>query len=114
MNGFYWFVLGILAVWRITHLLGAEDGPWNVLAKLRELAGEGFLGKLLDCFYCLSLWVAAPFAFWLAQSWQHGLLLWLALSAAAILLERATGGLHQLPVAPYSEDSKENHNGMLQ
>jgi len=114
MNGFYWFVLGILAVWRITHLLGAEDGPWNALAKLRELAGEGFLGKLLDCFYCLSLWVAAPFACWLAQSWQHGLLLWLALSAAAILLERATGGLHQLPVAPYSEDSKENHNGMLQ
>jgi len=30
--------------------------------RLRRLAGGGFWGGLLDCFYCLSLWVAAPFA----------------------------------------------------
>jgi len=114
MNAVYWFVLGVLAVWRVTHLLSAEDGPWDAVANLRKLAGEGILGKLLDCFYCLSLWVAAPFAWWLAQSWQHGLVLWLALSAAAILLERATGGLRQPRVAPYSEDPKEDHDGMLQ
>ncbi len=113
MNTFYWFVLGVLAVWRVTHLLCAEDGPWDVLVKLRELAGEGFLGKLLDCFYCLSLWVAVPFGWCLAQTWRQGLLLWLALSGGAICLERATGGLAGHPVAPYSEDSKEDHDGML-
>jgi hypothetical protein len=104
MNAFYWFVLGALGVWRVTHLLNAEDGPWDALAGLRKWAGDGLLGKLLDCFYCLSLWVAAPFAVCLAQGWRHGLLLWLALSGAAILLERMTGGLRPPPVAPYVED----------
>ena len=104
MNAFYWFVLGALGVWRVTHLLNAEDGPWDVFAGLRKWVGDGFVGKLLDCFYCLSLWVATPFAWWLAQGWRQGLLLWLALSGMAILLERATGGRQPPPMAPYSED----------
>jgi hypothetical protein len=87
----YWLILGILATWRITHLLNAEDGPWDLLVKLRRLAGNGFFGGLLDCFYCLSLWVAAPLAWFLGSGWKERLLLWPALSAAAILLQRATG-----------------------
>lgn len=85
---FYWLTLAILAVWRITHLLNAEDGPWDLLFRFRELAGNGAAGKLLDCFYCLSLWVAAPFAYGLGDSWKEILLLWPALSAGSILLER--------------------------
>ena len=108
MNAFYWFVLGALGVWRVTHLLNAEDGPWDVLVGLRQLAGESVFGKLLDCFYCLSLWVAAPFAWQLAQGWKHGVLLWLALSGAAIVLERATERFQQPSVAPYVEDPKES------
>ena len=114
MNAFYGFVLGALAVWRLTHLLSAEDGPWDTLAKLRKLVGESFLGKLLDCFYCLSLWVAVPVAWQLAQGWKQGLLLWLALSGSAILAERLTGGFRESAIAPYSEDRKENDDGLLQ
>lgn len=84
------FVLGSFSVWRITHLLHAEDGPWDAFAHFRRGLGNSFLGQLTDCFYCLSLWVALPIAGLLAQSWLHGVLLWLALSAAAILLERCT------------------------
>ena len=87
---FYWLALGILAGWRITHLCVAEDGPWDVLIRLRRALGSGFWGKLVTCFYCLSLWVAAPIAAWLGLSWSERLLLWPALSAGAILLERAT------------------------
>src|SRR5262252_8019551 len=86
---FYWLVLGVLAVWRITHLLQAEDGPWDVSVRLRRAVGDGFLGGVLYCFACASLWVAAPFALVLADGWLQGLLLWLAFSAGAILLERA-------------------------
>jgi len=25
---FYWLIVGILVVWRLSHLLHAEDGPW--------------------------------------------------------------------------------------
>jgi len=107
MSEYYWLILGVLAVWRITHLLQAEDGPWDIVVSLRKLAGQSILGKLLDCFYCLSLWVAAPLAWWLGDTWKHRLLLWPALSGAAILLERATGGLREPPIAPYSEDPEE-------
>ena len=84
------YVLAALAVWRLTHLLNAEDGPWQILARLRSAVGAGFWGSLMDCFYCLSLWTAAPFAWWLGGRWTGRLLAWLAISGAAILLERAT------------------------
>jgi hypothetical protein len=83
-------LIGALCCWRVTHLLNAEDGPGEILARFRRLAGDGFLGQLLDCFYCLSLWVAAPFAVLLGTAWREGVLLWLSISAAAILLERTT------------------------
>jgi hypothetical protein len=101
---FYWLVLGILAVWRVTHLLQAEDGPWDLTLRLRRRAGAGFWGHLLDCFFCLSLWIAAPVAILIAERWLEGVLLWLALSAGAILLERVTA---REPVAPYVEDREE-------
>ena len=87
---FYRLVIGVLVVWRITHLLAAEDGPWDIVILLRRQAGAGFWGKLLDCFNCLSLWVAAPLALLLGGGWAGRLLLWLALSGGAILLERLT------------------------
>ena len=82
--------IAILATWRLTHLLWGEDGPWNAFAGLRRAAGHGFWGGLLDCFYCLSLWVAAPIAGWMGGRWLDRALLWLALSGGAILLERLT------------------------
>jgi hypothetical protein len=87
---FYGLVLGVLAAWRMTHLLNAEDGPWDLLVKLRRLAGNGVFGSVLDCFYCLSLWVSAPLAWLLGDGWKNRLLLWLAISAGAILLQKAT------------------------
>jgi hypothetical protein len=82
--------VGAAAVWRVTHLLHAEDGPWNAFARLRKLAGEGALSKMIDCFYCLSVWVAAPFAAAIGADWKARVLLCPALSGAAILLERVT------------------------
>ena len=104
---FYWFVLGTLSVWRITHLLQAEDGPWNLLVRLRRWAGAGFWGSLLDCFYCLSLWIAAPFAFFIGEEWRERFLLWMAFSAGAILLERVTNLWHGAPPALYLEDKED-------
>jgi hypothetical protein len=81
-------VIAVLAVWRATHLFWGEDGPWDVFVRLRRLAGDGFFGSLLDCFYCLSLWMAAPLAWLLGHTWLERGLLVLALSGGAILLER--------------------------
>jgi hypothetical protein len=81
-------VVGVLAAWRLTHLIVAEDGPWNIVARLRQRAGAGVVGQMMDCFNCTSMWVAVPFAFWLASDWIDGAVAWLALSGGAILLER--------------------------
>jgi len=103
---FYWLVLGILGVWRITHLLQAEDGPWDISVRLRRAAGNGFFGGMLDCFACASLWVAAPFALLLGDGWREDLLLWLAFSAGAILLERATSGSEHPTQPPNFKDEE--------
>jgi hypothetical protein len=111
---FYWLVLGILAVWRITHFLQAEDGPWDCVVRFRRWAGESFWGKLLDCFYCLSVWVSIPFALSMGESWWERALLWPSLSAAAIFLERITNSRPGLPPAPFMEDPpEENQHVML-
>jgi hypothetical protein len=89
--GFYGLTLGILGVWRVTHLLAAENGPWDAIARVRLKLGDHVLGRLFDCFYCLSLWVSAPFAWALGAGVRETVLLWLAMSGGAILLERVAG-----------------------
>ncbi len=104
---FYWLVLGGLATWRLTHLLCLEDGPWNLVVRLRRAVGNGFWGKLLDCFECLSLWFAAPFAWLFGATWLERVCLWLALSAFAILMEHATASRSVgPPPARYFEDKE--------
>ncbi len=82
------FILASLLTWRITHLIALEDGPGDMIVSIRMRVGNGFLGSLMDCFYCLSLWVAAPSALLLTRSIYEWPLAWLALSAMACLLER--------------------------
>ena len=81
-------VLAVLATWRVTHLLTSEDGPADLVVRFRARLGQGLAGKLMDCFNCLSLWVAAPAAFFVSQKPLDWLFTWLALSGAACLLER--------------------------
>ena len=102
------FVIVVLAVWRVAHLLWAEDGPVDIFVRLRRLAGSSFAGRLLDCFYCLSLWVAAPLAWLLGSTWRARGMLWLSLSGGVILLERATSPIRSIspPPASWQETNK--------
>lgn len=84
------FIICTLAIWRISHLFSQEDGPFDIVIKFRKLLGQGFFGDLLDCFYCLSMWVAIPFAVLLCNQWLQGIIIWLALSGAACLLFKLT------------------------
>lgn len=81
------FILAVLATWRVTHLLASEDGPADVIVRFRALLGQTLVGKLMDCFNCLSLWIAAPAALFVTRHFLDWLVLWLALSGAACLLE---------------------------
>ncbi len=82
------FVLAVLATWRVTHLLASEDGPADIIVRFRRLLGQSLLGTLMDCFNCLSLWVAAPAALFVSRRPEEWFVDWLALSGGACLLER--------------------------
>lgn len=84
-----YFVL-VIVVWRVTHLISAEDGPFDIIIKTRKLAGNSFFGKLMDCFYCLSIWIGLAAAFYAGNKWQEISILCLYYSGAAILLEKIT------------------------
>jgi len=83
-----WLVLAVLATWRVTHLLASEDGPGDIVFRFRRLLGQSLAGKLMDCFNCLSLWVAAPMALFVSREPAEWLVGWLAVSGGACLLER--------------------------
>jgi hypothetical protein len=103
----YWFCVGVMGVW-----LAFEDGPGQLVAKLRDAIEKTFLRGLISCFYCVSLWVAIPVAILISPQWRERLLLWPALSGAAILLERLTSQQTVDPAAPpiFFEDEEENEH----
>jgi hypothetical protein len=82
------FVLATLVTWRICHLLASEDGPGGVVARLRARLDGTSVAQLIDCFGCLSVWVAIPLAFFVSEGLLNLVVTWLALSGAAFLLER--------------------------
>ena len=66
------FVLAVLATWRLTHLLAEEDGPAYVVVRFRAQLGDSLAGKMMDCFYCLSVWIAAGAALFVTRRPWNG------------------------------------------
>jgi hypothetical protein len=100
------FVLCALALWRVTHLFVAEDGPWDVIVRLRVRLGDSQAGRAMDCFYCLSLWLAILFTFAVASHLLSWIISWLSLSATASLLEQATNPNINQPRAVHRRTEK--------
>lgn len=97
MNAWFELAVAVLATWRLCHLIAHEDGPFDAVVRLRQAAGAGQVGRLMDCPYCLSLWFAAPFAMVIATGWATGIMLWLAISGAACLVEQLSARLRPNP-----------------
>lgn len=98
--------VAVFAIWRVTHLLQQEDGPFESIARCRNWLRRVSLAGLADCFYCLSLWLAAPAALSLGLSWRDKLILWPALSGAAIFLNRFAESFPEAP-SYYEEPIRE-------
>ena len=72
---------------------GVRMGPGTSSQGQECAPGESFLGRTLDCFYCLSLWLAIPFAF-IASNHPLGVVVaWPAISGAAIRLSASQPNL---------------------
>jgi Protein of unknown function (DUF1360) len=105
------FILAVLATWRVTHLLASEDGPADSIVLLRTLLGRSVVGQLIDCFNCLSLWIAAPAALFVSREPLDWLFCWLAISGAACLLERF--GRDPVMIEPMSQSVEGDINNVL-
>ena len=105
------FVLAVLATWRVTHLLASEDGPADLVVRFRARLGHGLIGKLMDCFNCLSFWIAAPAALFVSRKPLDWLFTWLAVSGAACLLERL--GHEPVVIQPISQTLEGEDNNVL-
>jgi hypothetical protein len=82
------YLILVIIVWRLTHLISMEDGPFDVIIKLRRAAGNSFFGKLMDCFYCLSIWIGLGCALFSGNNLKEIIMLTLYYSGASILLEK--------------------------
>lgn len=102
-----WLPLTIatLATWRVSHLLAAEDGPADIIVRVRAYLGRSFFGTLMDCFGCVSLWIALPLAVFVTRRPLELVVVWLALSGGAMLLERI--GLQTTIIEPRADIREE-------
>ena len=88
-----------LATWRLSHMVALEDGPWDCFARWRRRVGavrnvggywtaDRSWAKLWICPLCLSVWIAPVLLFaYQSEEWPRWVILVLALSGAASLLE---------------------------
>jgi hypothetical protein len=84
------FTCAGLATWRLAHLLAEEDGPADLVLRLRARLGTSLAGDAMDCIHCMALWIAAPMAFAVADDVAGWLLAWLAIAGGASLAARLT------------------------
>ena len=90
------FVLLTLAIYRLARLIAIDDGPADVLLKLRSLWGaydygengvaKSSRGRGLTCPHCVGFWLALFFAI-SAYPWPGLLIYCLALAGAQSFLQ---------------------------
>lgn len=89
-------------MFRIAELFTVDDGPFDCFLRLRTWAGvydldesgriKSNLGRLMDCPFCIGIWVALAltlFVLWPPN--ERTLIYWLAIAGAQALLQ-AIGG----------------------
>lgn len=104
IDAFEFIIMG-LATWRMTSLMVSEDGPWDMLARMRswvgvcyddhsEACGRNVIAQALTCEWCFSVWVASIFL--AGYIFAHSIMMIaayiLALSAASIAIGAWTDG----------------------
>ncbi len=86
------FIVGSLAVWRLSHALVKENGPLMIFARLRARLGRtqrrsGGFFDLITCVYCISFWIGLLAALYNVNDIGPWFAYGFAYSAVSMLLE---------------------------
>lgn len=84
------FLIATLATWRVAALVTREEGPFQLFTHLRRWATAHGTGAAFQCLFCASVWIALPSAFFVVPVGFELIVVWLALSGGACLLDRVT------------------------
>lgn len=89
MNALTIFIIAVLAVWRDSLMVVEEEGPFGLLAYVRDHIDpeqRTWVGRGINCQWCVSVWSALAVTLWL---WYFG---WLATSLIPIWWFGLSGG----------------------
>ncbi len=86
-----WLLLSVFAIWRLTAMIVYETGPFEVLVALRRALVRIGLGRLVGCFYCLSVWTSCAVVLVFPLSLATPLV-FLGVAGAVAMIERALSG----------------------
>lgn len=84
-------VLLTLAVYRVSHMLAYEDGPFDVFARMRGAVGQAsWIGRGLHCVLCLSFWLSLVVFFLLypVVGVVMGVVAWQAVAGGVLVLHK--------------------------
>ena len=87
-NNWFWLVIAILSVWRITSFICYEAGPFNMLTRFRKVMYKVHLGSVVECFHCMGFWVAVVAALFIFEPGIVSIFEILAISGGASIIER--------------------------
>ena len=104
-NDWFWLLISILTVWRLTSMLCYEAGPFDLLSKIRKIFYKVGLGKLIDCFHCTSVWISLICTIAVYKPHAESLFLFLAIAAGASIIEKITFYIYNSKDETNDEDS---------
>jgi hypothetical protein len=88
------FLLALLGVYRLSHMIAMEDGPFDMFAELRDAVGQRtWIGRGLHCVLCVSFWASLLGALGLLpMGVATFVLVWLGLAGGCLVLHRLLYG----------------------
>ena len=83
-------LLATTAVYRVSRMIVAEEGPGRIFELLRRATADDthWLHDGIRCPLCVSFWLSLPAAVMIASSWQEIILLWLGVAGLVTLIYR--------------------------
>lgn len=94
-------LIGPIVIWRMTHMMQEENGPFAVFARIRAFIAShtsdrvGGVNEGYNCFKCLSVWLSMLYAVGLSDSFAQWVAITFFLSGIAIFLNLAYNKIEQ-------------------
>ena len=95
LDSFLWWIVVVLAVYRVSHLIAMEEGPGSIFLLLREKVNQGnWVGRGLHCVLCISFWLSLFVPVFIMDNppshIRESVILWLGTAGAVLTLHRLT------------------------